>query len=98
MSLNHFSLCPYALDDRVWAGITRKLITEHNKQYAARCLSQIAGLWTLLGTSIKSAPNGNGFDNEQKYNSSKMLIVVYKTYLGRRSIHHNQVLVEDSAP
>ena len=34
-SLNNFTLCLYALDDRMWAGITRKLITARNALDAA---------------------------------------------------------------
>ena len=39
-SLNEFSLRSYALDDRVWAGITRKLIAVHNERTRCFMLSE----------------------------------------------------------
>ena len=43
-SLNKFSLRPYALDERVWAGITRKLIAEHNALGASRSVKIRSGV------------------------------------------------------
>ena len=43
-SLSDFSLHLYALDDRVWAEITCKLVTVCNELDAARCYLQIRGI------------------------------------------------------
>lgn len=45
-SLNDYFPCPHALDDWVWAGIKRKLITVRNALDAAFC--RFKGMWPGL--------------------------------------------------
>ena len=76
-SLNDFSLRPYALDDRLWAGSTHKLITARNALDGARLL--VKNIRRIVAYTV-------GSDSKKQDPKFKLVFLVCCFSLGSESM------------